>query len=149
MTRPLGEKQLDVATGRRILCPRMESPENMARRILVVDDEPMVCDAILRILELDKHSVKTAASAQEALTVFEAGKFDLIIIDYEMPLMKGDKLAAAIKAQAPKQPIIMVTAYGESLRAAGDFPLAVDLVINKPFGVKEFREAVSKVAARG
>ena len=61
-------------------------------------------------------------------------------------MLKGDKLAARIKALDPKQPIIMVTAYGESLCAAGDFPLAVDLVIGKPFDSKELRAAVQRVS---
>jgi len=114
----------------------------MARRILVVDDESLVCDSIRRILALDQHSVETVASAQDALDAFEPGKFDLIIIDYEMPDTKGDKLAAAIKAQASGQPILMITAYAETLRLAGSFPLSVDLVLSKPFDVREFREAV-------
>lgn len=126
----------------------MQTPENVQRRILVVDDEALVCDAIRRVLELDRHTVETATSVHEALAAFQARKFDLLIIDYEMPEMKGDKLAAAIKAQDPKQPIVMVTAYSESLRAAGDFPLAVDLVVSKPFDYKEFREAVRQLAAR-
>ena len=120
--------------------------ENMPRRVLVVDDEALVCDAIRRVLELDKFAVESTSSPQEALNSFQPGKFDLVIIDYEMPLIKGDKLAAAIRAQAPEQPIIMVTAYGESLRASGDFPLAVNLVVSKPFELKAFRDAVRQVA---
>jgi two-component system OmpR family response regulator/two-component system alkaline phosphatase synthesis response regulator PhoP len=121
----------------------------MARRILVVDDEPLVCDSVCRILALDHHQVETAASAKDALATFQPGKFDLVIIDYEMPETKGDKLASAIKAQAPAQAILMITAYGESLRLAGMFPLSVDMVIGKPFEVQEFREAVRRMAAKG
>jgi two-component system response regulator HydG len=119
----------------------------MARSILVVDDESLVCDSIRRILALDQHWVETVASAQNALVAFQPGKFDLIIIDYEMPDTKGDKLAAAIKAQAPEQPIMMITAYAETLRLAGSFPLSVDLVMSKPFDVREFREAVRQMTA--
>lgn len=82
------------------------------------------------------------------MDAFQRGKFDLIIVDYAMPDMKGDKLAAAIKPLAPQQPIIMIAAYGEALRFAGNFPLAVDLVINKPFAVPEFREAVRQIASK-
>ena len=117
------------------------------RRVLVVDDEPAVCDSITRILALDEHEVEIATNAQDALRIFKPGKFDLIIIDYQMPVMKGDKLAAAIKAQSPKQPVILITAYGEALRLSGDFPLAVDLVISKPFGVPEFRGAIRQIMA--
>lgn len=117
----------------------------MARRILVVDDEAVICDSITRILRLDHYEVETTIKAEEALARFQTGKFDLVIIDYQMPVMKGDKLAAAIKALAPQLPIIMITAYGESLRLAGDFPLAVDLVISKPFEIQELRAAVRQL----
>jgi CheY-like chemotaxis protein len=120
----------------------------MARRILVVDDEAVVCDSIRKVLALDQHEVEAAASGQGALAAFQTGKFELIVIDYEMPGMKGDKLAAAIKALAPQQPIIMMTAYGEALRLAGDFPLAVDLVMSKPFDLQELREAVREITTK-
>jgi CheY-like chemotaxis protein len=126
----------------------VDAPGTVARRILVVDDERLVCDSIKRILALDRHDVETVGSAEDALTVFQPGKFDLIIIDYEMPNTKGDKLAAAIKGQDPRQAIIMITAYAETLRLAGTFPLSVDLVMSKPFDVGEFRQAVHHFAAR-
>lgn len=52
---------------------------------------------------LDQYEVETAATGQEALVAFQPGKFDLVIIHWQMPVMKGDKLAAAIKALAPRQ----------------------------------------------
>jgi CheY-like chemotaxis protein len=124
------------------------APAETARRILVVDDESLVCDSIRRILALDQHSVEIAASAQDALAAFQPGKFDLVILDYEMPSIKGDKLAAAIKAQDPHQPVMMITAYAETLRLAGTFPLAVDLVMNKPFDLHEFRDTVRHIKPR-
>ena len=114
----------------------------------MVDDESLVCDSIRKILALDQHEVETVASARDALTSFQPGKFDLIIIDYEMPDTKGDKLAAAIKALAPDQPVMMITAYAETLRLAGSFPLSVDLVISKPFDVWEFRETVHQMTSK-
>jgi CheY-like chemotaxis protein len=132
----------------RITSIRVTTPGNMAGRILVVDNEPLVCDSVRRVLALDQHMVEEVTSAQDALVAFEPGKFDLIIIDYEMPDTKGDKLAAAIKALAPEQPILMITAYAETLRLAGLFPLSVDLVMSKPFEIREFRETVRQMAAK-
>jgi CheY-like chemotaxis protein len=108
----------------------------------------LVCDSVRRILALDQYEAETATSGQQALDVFQTGKFDLVVIDYAMPVMKGDTLAAAIKALAPQQPVIMITAYAEELRLAGSFPLTVDLVISKPFEVAEFREAVRRLATK-
>jgi len=120
----------------------------MERRILVVDDEALVSDSICRILVLVHYVVETVTSAKDALAAFQLGKFDLVITDYEMADTKGDQLAAAIKAVAPEQPILMITAYGENLRMAGSFPLAVDSVISKPFDVRDFREKVHQMATK-
>lgn len=123
----------------------MAMAENLGRRILVVDDESAVCDSIRKVLASEGHQVVTAFSAEEGMTAFRSGKFDIVITDYEMPVMKGDKLAAAMKALKPEQPIILITAYAESLRLKGNFPLGVDLVLPKPFKLQEMREAVQRL----
>jgi DNA-binding response OmpR family regulator len=124
----------------------MNTPGNAVRRILVVDDDPAICDTIRMVLA-DQYEVETVTSGQSALAAFQPAKFDLLILDYVMPDMKGDKLAAAIKAQAPRQPILLMTAYGEALRFGGTFPLGVDLVMGKPFDIKEFQAAVTRLTA--
>ena len=130
----------------------MKTPAFPQRRILVVDDEPLVCDAVKMMLNFDGHVVKTASSGKEALVAFDKEQFDLVITDFEMPAMKGDELAAAIKARAPKQPVVMITAYAEMLQASGNPLTGVDLIISKPFLLENLREAIAKVtpaAARG
>jgi two-component system, NtrC family, response regulator AtoC len=123
----------------------MPLPAFPRRRILVVDDEPLVCDALRMMLSFDGHEVETAANGQEALVLFDNSKFDLVITDLEMPKMKGDELAAAIKARAPKQPVVMITAYAEMLQSAGNPLSGVDCVISKPFLLENLRAAIAKV----
>jgi CheY-like chemotaxis protein len=130
----------------------MKTPAFPQRRILVVDDEPLVCDAVKMMLEFDGHLVETAGNGKEALALLEKDQFDVVITDFEMPVMKGDELAAAIKARTPKQPIVMITAYAEMLQASGNPLTGVDLMISKPFLLENLREAIAKVApvaARG
>jgi len=123
----------------------MTMPAFPQRRILVVDDEPLVCDAVRMMLEFDGHVVETARSPKDALAMLDKGKFDLVITDFEMPVMKGDELAAAIKARDPKQPVILITAYAEMLQASGNPLKGIDLMISKPFLLKNLREAIAKV----
>jgi CheY-like chemotaxis protein len=127
----------------------MTAPAFPQKSILVVDDEPLVCDAVKMMLNFDGHLVQTAASGQEALAILEKQGFDLVITDFEMPNMKGDELAAAIKARAPKQPVVMITAYAEMLQAAGNPLTGVDCVISKPFLLENLREAIAKVSPSG
>ena len=128
-----------------LIATPMKMPAFPQRRILVVDDEPLVCDAVKMMLDFDGHLVQTAGNGKDALALFEEGRFDLVITDFEMPAMKGDELAAAIKARAPKQPVVMITAYAEMLQASGNPLTGVDLIISKPFLLENLREAIAKV----
>jgi two-component system, NtrC family, response regulator AtoC len=128
-------------------CLTMGAPPFPPKRILVVDDEPFVCDAVKLMLAFDGHEVETAGSGQEALALYEPGKFDVVITDFAMPTMKGDELAAAIKAKDPQQRVIMITAYAEMLQSSGAALKGVDCMIGKPFLLENLREAISKVTA--
>jgi CheY-like chemotaxis protein len=122
----------------------MTTPPFPQRRILVVDDEPLVCDAVRMMLDFDGHVVETVGSAKDALAKLEGSKFDLVITDYQMPGMRGDELAAAIKARDPKSPVVMITAYAEMLQASGNPLTGVDFIISKPFLLENLREAIAK-----
>jgi DNA-binding NtrC family response regulator len=123
-------------------------PRNITpRKILVVDDEPMVCEAVKMMLKFDGHEVKAVNDAQSALELFDQEKFDLVITDYSMQPTKGDELAAAIKARAPGQPVILITAYGEMLQASGKPLGGVDRIVNKPFLADDLRNAIAALTA--
>jgi len=112
-------------------------------RILVVDDEPSVGNTIKTLLQYDGHEVESINSSKEALAMFERGRFDLVFTDFTMPGMNGNQLAAAIKAGAPDQPVVMITAH------AGTLPPSpfVDFVVGKPFRLEHLREAIARVYA--
>ena len=115
----------------------------MGCRILVVDDEAMVCESIRMLLAYDGHRVETAGSGEEALKRFDGGNFDLVFTDFCMPGMKGDELAANIKNRAPDKPVILLTAFPPSYRVP-----AIDLVITKPFYLSTLREAIDTVMSK-
>ena len=115
----------------------------MGCRILVVDDEALVCESIGLLLAYDGHRVETASSGEEALARFDRGQFDLVFTDFCMPGMKGDELAAAIKDRAPDKPVILLTAFPPAYKVP-----AIDLVITKPFYLSTLREAVETVMGK-
>jgi CheY-like chemotaxis protein len=125
----------------------MSKSEILPRKILVVDDEPYVCDAVRMMLAFDGHKVETAANGKDALAIFSPGKYDLVISDYAMPGMKGDELAAAIKSRAPNQPFVLITAYAEMLKSSGNPLPGVDFIVSKPFLLENLREAVEQTTA--
>jgi CheY-like chemotaxis protein len=115
------------------------------RRILVVDDEVLVCDSIKRILKFCGYEVEMATNGPAALEALDKSKFDLILIDYLMPVMKGDELAAIIKTRQLNTPVVMITASAEAIQASENPLEGVDYVISKPFLLEEFREAISRM----
>jgi len=97
------------------------------------------------MLAYDGHSVEAATNGEDALALLAKSTFDVVITDYAMPRIRGDELAATIKARNPKQPVVMVTAYAEMLAASAHPLPGVDLVISKPFLLDHLREAMAKV----
>lgn len=120
-------------------------PRQRRYRILVVDDEPIVCDSIRMLLAFDGHSVQTAGSAEEALERFDPSAVDLLITDYAMPGLLGTALAASIRQAVPDLPVIMVTAHAEMLQAWGADLSNVDRVVSKPFRLGDLRQALAEV----
>jgi CheY-like chemotaxis protein len=126
----------------------MDTERTKSFRILVVDDEPYVCEAIKMVLELEGHEVATTDNGNAALTLHSKGPFDLVVTDYSMPGMKGDELAAALRARNPDQRILMVTAYVERLTSEGTPLQHVDDLVAKPFRLEDIRDAVRRVMRR-
>src|SRR5205814_8445093 len=108
--------------------PPLPPPSSL--RILVVEDEPLVRGVISVYLEEDKHKVETAVNGRDGLEKFKAGRFDLVMTDRAMPEMNGDALAMEIKKLRPKQPVLLLTGFGDLMTGAGECPPGVDLVVS-------------------
>jgi len=123
----------------------MTAVDVLKLRILVVDDEPSVGDIVTMFLKFDGHEVEVTNSSEKALALFSPDRFDLVITDFAMPGMNGNELAAAIKADAPDQPVIMITGH------AGMLPPqpSVDYIVSKPFRLQHLREAIARVSLEG
>jgi signal transduction histidine kinase/ActR/RegA family two-component response regulator/methyl-accepting chemotaxis protein len=120
------------------------------RRILVIDDDPVLLQTLRITLEGDGHLVTTASGGREGIDRFfaAAGKqpFQLVITDLGMPYVDGRKVAAAIKSVSPGTPVIMLTGWGQRLVADGDIPPHVDKVLGKPPKLRDLREALAQVS---
>ena len=120
----------------------MTVPALRQLRILVVDDEELICASVKMVLNCDGHVVDTASSGEEALAMFATGGFDLVITDYAMAGMKGTELAAAIKSRAAECPVVMITAYAQMLPPT--LP-CVECIVSKPFSREDLRAAIASV----
>ena len=119
-----------------------EQGKVLGKRILLADDQQEVREMTKLMLGMDEHIVTEAGNGQEALDLFAPERFDLVITDYVMPLMKGDELARNIKRLAPSEPILMITGSGTDF---GRIDASVDAVLNKPFAFEELRQAIAQL----
>jgi CheY-like chemotaxis protein len=114
----------------------------VGKRILLVEDDRGAREAIKLLLSIDRHTVVEATEGLGAIELLKSQSFDLAILDYFMPGMRGSELALHIRQIAPSLPIVMITAYLEKL-AEADKP--VDAVIGKPFAIEDLRRAIAKL----
>src|SRR6185437_12134730 len=110
-------------------------------RILIVEDQPMVADALKLLLKIEGYEVQTAENWREAMALFQPGKFAVVFTDYNMPERNGHELASLIRAQESRQPIILVTGYSDLARAYASAD--VDRVLEKPWTVEDIRAAIN------
>jgi CheY-like chemotaxis protein len=114
------------------------------KRILLVEDERVVRETLRLLFSVDAHTVVEANNGAEAFALFLKGQFDLVVTDFEMPFIKGNELAARIRKVSPRQPILMITAYGH--RRTRDNP--VDVVVSKPFNTVRLREIMAELLSQ-
>ncbi len=115
------------------------------RLLLIVDDKPMLRTVVESWLTLDGHTVETAADGVEALARLQVGKFDLVITDKAMPKMNGEQLATAIHEKYPGLPVVMLTGFGDIIKASGIAPAHVVEVLSKPVTQEALRAVLKKV----
>lgn len=81
------------------------------KKILVVDDDQILCRFACDILRTEGYHAVPAANAAEALEAFEREQFDLLVTTSHMPDMSGVELAQAVRGKVPGFPVIVMTSY--------------------------------------
>jgi DNA-binding response OmpR family regulator len=107
------------------------------RRILLVDDSPLIHRHTAPILEEAGYQVVSAADGAEALVRFEERAPDLVITDVEMPAMDGYALCKAIKQRAPHVPVLICSTLGDAADLARGFDAGADDYLVKPAAPEE------------
>ena len=119
------------------------------RRVLVADDQEIICELIAEYLRADGHVVTLANNGTDALEKFKLGAFDVIVTDQAMPGLSGVQVAATIKRTHPDLPVILLTGFGDEMQATGQLPPEVDLVVCKPVSTADLRRALVRVFSKG
>ena len=117
-------------------------------RLLVIDDDLILLRSLRDVLEHDGHVVQASPDPAAGVAAFEdasaqGARFDAVITDLGMPGLDGRRVAAAIKRVSPATPVILLTGWGERLRAEEEMPDHVDRILSKPPKLAEIREALA------
>jgi two-component system response regulator AtoC len=120
----------------------------MADRILVVDDEASLRDALGRILTAEGYEVRQAGDGKEALGILGDSPFDFVLCDLRMPVMGGLELLREITARGIPGTVIMMSAFGTVETAVEAMKLGAYDYVSKPFMSDEILLTLRKAAER-
>ncbi|HEX8205150.1 MAG TPA: response regulator transcription factor [Solirubrobacteraceae bacterium] len=116
-------------------------------RILLVDDERAIQTLLSYPLQKDGYDVVCCSDGREALSRFDDGQYDLVVLDVMMPRIDGLEVCRRLRAKSTV-PIIMLTARAEEVDKVVGLELGADDYITKPFSLREFRSRVKAALRR-
>ena len=119
----------------------------MDTKLLIVDDDPNICDMLKLYFENEGYKIKTANDGVEGLNAFKVYNPDLVLLDIMMPKKDGWQVCREIREMSSK-PIIMITAKGEVFDKVLGLELGADDFVVKPFDMKELSARVKAVLRR-
>ncbi len=117
-------------------------------KILILDDEPIVCKRLKPSLEKQGYEVDTFIRSFEALQAVKVAKYDIIITDLKMEGMDGMRFLQEAKKLHPDSEVIVITGFATMETAKESFKKGVFDFIAKPFNLSEIQRVVMRAAAK-
>lgn len=118
-------------------------------KILLVDDEADVRTTFRLLLgEIAGAEVVEACDGLQALELHRNGHFDCVITDFNMPGMKGDALAKAIKTANSDERVLMISGFADHVLVDGGAPWFIDAILPKPVNFEQLLNTVEKLLKR-
>ena len=118
-------------------------------RILLVEDDSVLADALARALMQSAHAVDIAASGDAADTALAVGQFDLAILDIGLPGISGLEVLRRLRARRSTLPVLMLTAMDELEDRVRGLDAGADDYLAKPFDLPELEARVRALLRRG
>jgi DNA-binding response OmpR family regulator len=116
--------------------------------ILVIDDDDRVRTLLRDILVLAGHRVIEARDGRCGLEQLETNGFDIVFTDLGMPGTSGWEVAKCVKQKTPLTPVVLITGWGRELDESMIQESGVDLVIGKPFQIKDIIGIVERFSKK-
>ncbi|HEU4343052.1 MAG TPA: sigma-54 dependent transcriptional regulator [Candidatus Binatia bacterium] len=116
--------------------------------VLVIDDEPMTCKQLERLLAYNGYVVTTAGSAEDGLKKLEKQAIDLVITDLRLPGISGVDLTKRMRELWPDIPVVVMTGYAEIATAVEVLKLGASDYLVKPFSAAAIHESIRNVVEK-
>jgi two-component system response regulator MprA len=117
-------------------------------RVLVVDDDPQLREALTRALELDGYAVDTASNGVKALEAIGGRRPDVMVLDVMMPYVGGLDVCRTLRERKDRLPIIVLTARDEIGDRVAGLDAGADDYLTKPFALEELRARLRALLRR-
>jgi DNA-binding NtrC family response regulator len=117
-------------------------------RVLVLDDEPIVCKRLKPALEKLGFAVDTFTQSVEAMHQVQQSAYDIVITDLKMKEIDGMRFLEEVKKQRPQTEVIVITGFATMETAKQSFQKGVFDFIAKPFKLSEIQDVVTRAAAK-
>ena len=115
-----------------------------SKKLLVVDDDPVVGRSFNRVLSDKGYAVITARNGEEALRKLDEEAYDVVFTDIKMPGMSGLEVAERVKARQPWLPVVIVTGYGTEENEAKAEGAGVSGFLRKPLSPDMIEDSTEK-----
>jgi two-component system response regulator RegX3 len=116
-------------------------------KVLVVEDEQSLREALVFFLEKEGHQVSVAVDGEEAIRVFESSGPEIILLDLMLPKMDGNQVCKQIR-QSSNVPIIMLTAKDSEIDKIVGLEIGADDYVTKPYSTRELLARINAVLRR-
>ncbi|WP_331774594.1 response regulator transcription factor [Sulfurospirillum sp. 1612] len=117
-------------------------------KILLLEDDYILADILFHHLKDDAHQVVHVADGEHALDEASANKFDLMILDINVPKLNGIEVLKSIRSYSKTTPIILITAYQDTKHLKNGFENGCDDYIKKPFDLEELNLRINNIKKR-
>ncbi|NLO83335.1 MAG: response regulator transcription factor [Clostridiales bacterium] len=119
----------------------------MAKRLLLVDDEPAIIKGLKFSLQRDGYEIDAAYDGEEALQMFNDSQYDLVVLDVMLPKLDGLTVLQRIREKSTV-PVIMLTAKGEDMDRILGLEYGADDYLTKPFNILELKARIKAIFRR-
>jgi two-component system, OmpR family, manganese sensing response regulator len=127
---------------------RNSIPRGAMAKIILVEDDSVLANSVQELLSFDNHRVEIAPDGRQGLDLINFAGFDLIILDWHLPLLTGPEICKAYRRNGGKAPVLMLTRQSSTPDKVYGLEAGADDYLPKPFDPAELRARVNALLRR-